>query len=456
VSGQLPHPEDTLEARFAARMGQLLGPDFPTDLGLAVSGGGDSMAMLALGHGWARAMGVRLWVVTIDHGLREDSTKEAAMVAAECAALGHSHAVLRWRWNGQGNLLAAARRGRLALIDSWRGEIAHVLFAHTRDDVAETFLMRLARGAGVEGLSAMPGIRHVQPHHDTPPKLKRGEVTQPAAPPDHGGQKSGFYLVRPLLHECRTDLRHFIETLKVPYVNDPMNEDARFNRVKARQALSTLGIDAETLHATAGRMLRASEALAQRTASVAQHCVTEDTCQGVPTGDLMIDRNLLAEIEEDTQLRLLAAALQWISSAEYRPRVLPLAALLHRALAGGGGTLHGVRIIPAGARLRVTREFAAVQNLRLPLGCGEITWDGRWHVQSNRPHGLTLRALGPDGWQQAAAKPEGLPPHDAATTLPALFASDRLIAWYPADRTAGFRVRFAPLRGHFITFLQSH
>jgi tRNA(Ile)-lysidine synthase len=82
------------------------------------------MAMLALSHDWARHMGVGLWVVTVDHGLRPESAEEAAMVAAECAALGHPHATLRWRWDGQGNLQDAARRARLALIDRWRGDRA--------------------------------------------------------------------------------------------------------------------------------------------------------------------------------------------------------------------------------------------------------------------------------------------------------------------------------------------
>jgi tRNA(Ile)-lysidine synthase len=78
--------------------------------------------MLALAHGWARVMGIRLHVVTIDHGLRDASAAEATMVAAECAALGHPHATLRWHWDGQGNLQDAARAARLRLIDGWRAD----------------------------------------------------------------------------------------------------------------------------------------------------------------------------------------------------------------------------------------------------------------------------------------------------------------------------------------------
>ena len=91
----------SLAERFAGQMGQLLGPDFPKDIALAVSGGGDSMAMLVLAHDWARVWGVGLWVVTVDHGLRAESGAEAIMVADECAALDHPHATLRWHWDGR-------------------------------------------------------------------------------------------------------------------------------------------------------------------------------------------------------------------------------------------------------------------------------------------------------------------------------------------------------------------
>ena len=162
--------KESPEQRFADSMGALLRPDFPEEIALAVSGGGDSMAMLYLAHNWTRIYGLRLSVVTVNHGLRPEAAEEAAMVAAECAALGWPHATLRWNWDGRGNVQDAARNARLDLIDGWRGTIRFVLMAHTLDDLAETFFMRLARGSGVEGLSAMSARREV---------AQEGERSQP-------------------------------------------------------------------------------------------------------------------------------------------------------------------------------------------------------------------------------------------------------------------------------------
>ena len=116
----------TLDQRFAEAMGQLIGPDFPKQIGLAVSGGGDSMAMLGLAHAWARVWGVGLHVATVDHGLRPESADEAALVARECATLGHSHSTLKWTWDGQGNVQDQARRARLRLLGAWCDGFSHV------------------------------------------------------------------------------------------------------------------------------------------------------------------------------------------------------------------------------------------------------------------------------------------------------------------------------------------
>ena len=427
MTSDTPDTPDSLEARFAARMGALLGPDFPPRIALAVSGGGDSMAMLALAHGWARVMGIGLQVVTIDHGLRTASATEAAMVAAECAALGHPHATLRWHWDGTGNLQDAARLARLRLIEEWRGDIAHVLFAHTRDDQAETLLMRLARGSGVEGLSAMAPLRRPQ--------------------------GMGFWQVRPLLDISRADLRHYARTLRLPFVDDPSNDDPRFDRVRARRALAALadlGLTADGLADTATRMDRARTALAARAASVAQTLLRLDD---PATGQLVLDRDALAAVEPDTQLRIMAAALQWVGGAPYRPRASALDGLLDRILGGAGGTLIGTQIAVTTDSLRLFREHAAVRDHVSPTG-PDALWDGRWRLHGPAVAGLTTRALGPAGWAQIPEKPCHAPPYEAALGLPAVFDGDTLVACAPLGHGPAHDCTLLRPAASFVAFLQ--
>ncbi|SMX40198.1 tRNA lysidine(34) synthetase TilS [Maliponia aquimaris] len=405
-------------------MGQLLGPDFPSDIALAVSGGGDSMAMLYLAHNWTRVWGVRLWVVTVDHGLRPESAAEATMVAEECAALGWPHATLRWHWDGTGNKMDAARRARLALIDRWRGGIDAVLMAHTLDDVAETFLLRLARGSGVDGLAAMAAERRVFPDTEVD-----GEITG-ACPPSDPDRAKGFRLLRPCLDMARADLRHYLRTLHGRWVEDPSNDDPAYARVRVRRAqelLSGLGLDNTTLAATARRMARARDSLRQQAWQVWQEIGQEGRAGVAPTGELLMDRTGFEAAGRETQLRLLAAALQWIASDAYRPRAEPLEALLDRLLGGGGGTLLGCEARMERAQLRVFRELKAVQDLATPMGI----WDTRWRVSAQAFHdmeGVEVRTLGDAGWQQVAEKPAGAPPHASARSLPALWQGDTLLA----------------------------
>lgn len=408
---------------FADQMGRLLGPDFPEKIALAVSGGGDSMAMLTLAHGWARVYGVALYVVTVDHGLRAESCEEAAQVAEECAALGHPHTTLKWHWDGQGNLQDAARRARLQLIGDWRGDISHVLLAHTQDDQAETLLMRLARGSGVEGLSAMADRRDM----------------------------GGWHILRPLLTTTRAALRHYIDVLKVPYVDDPSNEDDTYERVRVRKAIATLGLDVGGLSDTAHRMDRARAALWARAADVAVSCVTQS-----PFGDLKIDRDAFAKVERDTQLRLLAAALKWVSGSAYRPRSSALERLLDRALSGGGGTLQGAEVRVGKASLHVLRELSALDDKACVAGAQPL-WDGRWEVAGQGIERYSLRALGPDGWAQLPkdAPGRGDLSFHLAQTLPALFENDRLAGFAPLNFGAEHVVRLCSDEGSFVASLLS-
>lgn len=174
-------------------------------LGIAVSGGPDSMALLDLAADLAPG---RIEAATVDHGLRPEAAAEAAMVADWCAGRGILHEILHPDAPITGSIQAEARTVRYALLDRWmdaRG-IDWLLTAHHADDQLETLLMRLNRGSGVAGLA---GIR-----------ARRGRV------------------LRPLLTVRKADLEAHVHARAIPHALDPSNGDDRFDRARLRAALA--------------------------------------------------------------------------------------------------------------------------------------------------------------------------------------------------------------------------
>lgn len=201
---------DDLTARFAAALTALIGEEGAGRhrLGIAVSGGPDSMALLDLASGVAPG---RVEAATVDHGLRAEAVAEAAMVSAYCAERGLPHCILRPAVPIVGSVQAEARAVRYGLLEEWRAErgLDWLLTAHHADDQLETFLMRLNRASGVAGLA---GIR-----------ATRGRV------------------LRPLLGLRKADLDHHARGRGLPIADDPSNRDARFDRARLRASLA--GVD---------------------------------------------------------------------------------------------------------------------------------------------------------------------------------------------------------------------
>ena len=215
-------------ARFRADLEALTGAA-PERLGLAVSGGPDSLALLLLAHA---AYPGRVAAATVDHGLRAESGAEAMFVAGLCATRSIPHAILRAGMSDAPNLQAEARARRYALLNAWIGEIGapFLATAHHLDDQAETLVMRLLRGAGLSGLS---GIRAVN-----------GPI------------------VRPLLGWRREELASAVREAGVDPVADPSNEDERFDRVRVRRRLAeSRWLDPAPLARSAGALAEADAAM---------------------------------------------------------------------------------------------------------------------------------------------------------------------------------------------------
>ena len=220
-------------ARFAEAVRRLL-PEGGR-LGLAVSGGPDSLAMLLLAHA---AIPGTFEAATVDHGLRAESASEAEFVAGVCAALDVPHAILRVEV-AAGNLQDEARSARYSALAGWAAEhgLAALATAHHADDQAETVLMRLNRGSGLSGLA---GVR------------PRGTVP--------GGK---LPLVRPLLAWRRSELGAVVARAGIAPVDDPSNADPRFDRARIRAALSEADwLDPAAIAQSAANLADAEEALA--------------------------------------------------------------------------------------------------------------------------------------------------------------------------------------------------
>lgn len=416
-------PGAALDAALAALL-----PQPPATLGLAVSGGGDSLALMALAADWAAVRRVALAAVTVDHGLRPEAAVEAETVARLAAGLGVSHVTLRWQRpvGMSGNLQDMARRARYRLIADWAAGtgIGHVALGHTRDDLAETLLMRLARGSGVDGLAAMTPLRRMH----------------------------GVDFLRPLLAVPRDALRVELRGRGLKWADDPSNEDTRFERVKARRALAELaplGITAEGLARTARHLATARAALRGATAEAAARLARVDA-----GGAVWLDPAGLAALPEEIRLRLLAHALCWVSAAEYRPRRDALERLAEGLAAGRGGTLHGCRAVLRRAGIGILREPRAAE-AAAPAAPGAL-WDGRWRIEGRAPAGAEVRALGAAGLAALpGARRSGLP-RDVLRASPALWRGERLLAAPLADGTEGLRAVLDPPGGGFAEAAIAH
>ena len=184
---------------------------------LAVSGGPDSMALMWLAARWRRALarGPRLIAVTVDHGLRPEAAREARDVKRLARTLDLPHRTLRWTGaKPKTGLPAAARAARYRLLaQAARASGAtHILTAHTRDDQAETLLMRMLRGSGIAGLAAMA--------RET--------------------ERDGVWLARPLLDVPKSQLVATLGKAKIAFADDPTNSDTSFTRPRLRALMPAL------------------------------------------------------------------------------------------------------------------------------------------------------------------------------------------------------------------------
>ena len=399
----------------------------PAALGIAVSGGSDSLGLLYLINSWPNPTNLKILVLTVDHDLRHGSAKDATYVSELCKRLGFQHTTLVWGHEDMsGNLSANAREARYKLMKKFLPLNSILMTGHTLDDQAETFLMRLRRGSGVDGLASMTEQSYLILGDDK------------------------MMLFRPLLGFERQTLRNVLNYKKVNWIDDPTNKDQSFERVRVRELLSSfveLGIDKNTIGRTAFLMQSAKIALNH----FAIDCYEKfGSCD---YGDILFDFDEFANQPLDIKRRLIAAAQKWISNLKYRPRLSQVDALINaideKVTFSGSGTICYVH----DKSIKITREVNACDNA---VGASNgIIFDNRWKlITSESCDELIVKCLGEYGYTLLDPNLRKKIPYRTIIALPGLFKDKNLINFpflYPSSK-----FRFSFCKQPFHQFLLDH
>lgn len=282
-------------------------------IAVAVSGGGDSMALLLALHHYVQKsnLSVKLVALTVDHKLRADAAIEAEQVAQWCQNLGVEHHILEWQFEQMPNsgIQQKARDARYQLMGEFciARHIGKLFVGHNLEDNAETFLMRLKRGAGLRGLGSIALT------------MQR----------DVDGQS--IDIVRPFLSLKRADLRDYLQQYEQAWFDDISNLNEKFERVQIRKFLSENDVLAcENVAQSASRLARADDAL---------EFYLEDFWQAkvefLPLGIAHVKADDFTALPAELQLRLLARLIWAIGGQDNPPRWLKIENLLQQ-IAGEG------------------------------------------------------------------------------------------------------------------------
>ncbi|MBU3970795.1 MAG: tRNA lysidine(34) synthetase TilS [Alphaproteobacteria bacterium] len=346
-------------------------------LALALSGGGDSLALLRLAADWAKANGRRLLALTVDHGLSPASAGWTDFAERAARAAGADWRGLAWTGpKPASGLPAAARTARHRLIAAAaRAAGARVvLFAHTADDIAEGEVMR------AEG-STLGRLRDWSP--------------SPVWP-----EGRGLMLLRPMLGARRTQVRDWLAGQGADWIDDPGNEDVRFARSRARQLLTLLPSgEGGARPAPAGWEDEGLRRQGARPPDPLTPSRKDGGCAAVRSSPLPTGAGWF-HIDRSIDASTLAAVLVCVGGGGRLPRGDRLDSILSRLLSREDftATLCGARIEATGDSVLVTREageFARRPRPPLPLGPGvETVWDGRWAVTVDSPGWSVAPAAG--------------------------------------------------------------
>ena len=382
-------------------------------IALAVSGGPDSTAMMQIAALSKKLKNNNVTVIVVDHGLREESKNEANIVGQNAKLLGFKFKILKWDGvKPKTRIQEIARKTRYKLMTSWckKKGIEKLFLAHHLDDQVETFLMRLGKGSGVDGLAVMNYVTEI----------------------------SSLKLVRPFLEIPKTRFIKILSITNLEWISDPSNFSSDYKRSRIRKILPILskeGINSKQIGLVIKRMRSAKDALNTQT-----NILLKKYLSNVDNVAYFLNKELLKDVKEkEILLRVLEKIFMNISGSIYPPRRNKLENILSWILKNNNikaKTLTGVVVRKRKSELIFYREpddcYKSV-NIR-PLTSRYSCWDDRFFLKANKSNDLQIRALGDVGIkilkEEKILKRQGFQnvPLSAWKTVPGVWSKKRLIS----------------------------
>ena len=347
----MPMSDNRLTERVQAAVRAAVRESGVTRLLVACSGGADSICLAHATVAVARQEGWPLMLGHVRHGVRVDDAADAATVEALADTLGVACAVHVYAHRSLAAHETALRQARYAALAEMMTAFGAeaLLTGHTRDDQAETVLLRLLRGAGVDGLAAIAT--------DAPfPYSSQQPVPTVASP----------RVLRPLLDVRRAETRAYCAAHRLPFRDDPSNTDPAYRRNWVRHAVLPLLTErypaaTDTLARTAGLMREDAAYLETLTQSALSRCTVPSSSPAVTT----FDRAAFTAEPVALRRRMLRAVIAMYSPTAPRADRL---AIVRWAMSGSGTTgmqtVASVAFWPAYGGITIGREGDVVAAVR--------------------------------------------------------------------------------------------
>jgi tRNA(Ile)-lysidine synthase len=345
---------------FSMQLEKLLSTYNFKHIAVAVSGGGDSMALAHCANLWSKRHNINMTALTVDHRLRSESTEEANTVSSWLQDSGITSHILSWE-NGQittSNIQANAREARYRLLIDWcvNCGVDAILLGHHMDDQAETFLLNLFRGSSVDGLACMSIVKSIR----------------------------GINIVRPLLGLSKKQIIECLEKSNISWVEDPSNQNDKFTRVQIRKLMKdqqVLDCDllVRRLADTAWHMSRVRNMLEECAEQAFKEC-----CVVHQAGYITCELSKLITMQEDIALRVLAKSLAIVGSCNnYKIRFNSLYDLYINIKNASfkRTTLANCNVSIKKGNLLFTYEFGKSKQYKANITCGDFKWNSKFKVR---------------------------------------------------------------------------